>query len=76
MTPSPILGQPVVDPPDPVKDPSWYGEFLLQYPANQATIPMNYPQWIRFKFDMISILRPVISELLDEKEKMHIASRQ
>ncbi|KAM3464907.1 hypothetical protein NHJ6243_001973 [Beauveria neobassiana] len=56
MTPSPLQYEPAAPLPDPDTNPEWYGEFLLQYPSNQKTIPMNYPHWAKFKFDIWCIL--------------------
>ncbi|KAF1737343.1 Nitrogen assimilation transcription factor nirA [Beauveria bassiana] len=69
MTPSPLQYEPAAPLPDPDTNPEWYGEFLLQYPSNQKTIPMNYPHWTKFKFDIWCILRPVADELFNKEEK-------
>lgn len=76
MAPSPIRHPPAAKLPDPDTNPEWYGEFVLQYPLNQTLIPMLYPQWTRFKYDLLCILRPVASELFDGEEKRSLEQRQ
>jgi hypothetical protein len=69
MVPSPIKHEPAAALPDPDLNPGWYGEFMLQYPRNQTIIPVRYPQWTRFKYQLLRILRPVASELFDNGAK-------
>jgi hypothetical protein len=74
--PSLIREPPATPPPSPDDDPQWYGELLLQYPAEKSLIPLHFPQWTKFKFDLLAILRPVTSEVLEEGEKRDPADRQ
>ncbi|KAJ3493402.1 hypothetical protein NLG97_g4751 [Lecanicillium saksenae] len=76
MKPSPVQHEPAAALPDPDANPGWYGEFLLQYPSNPTLIPMHYPQWTRFKFSILSIVRPVSRELYDTEERSDAATRR
>lgn len=76
LTPSPIRDPPAALPPDPEEDPDWYGELSLQYPTNALLIPLNFPQCTKFKFELVAILRSVVSEFLEKEEKSPPAQRR
>ncbi|KAK3358721.1 hypothetical protein B0T25DRAFT_599547, partial [Lasiosphaeria hispida] len=56
----PLIKTPPATPlPDPEKDPSWYGEFWLQYPMNSSLFPARHGYTVR----TIALLRIILCEI-------------